>query len=70
MNKSKLNYKILKEHLDFLIKNNLVEERALKKENLAYAISPKGLSVLKSFKEVKKVFQTEDENRLETMSLE
>jgi len=38
---------ILRQHLDFLIKNNLVEERRSDKKTL-YAITEKGIAVLKA----------------------
>lgn len=41
------NCTLLKQHLDFLIKNNLVEERGSDKRTL-YAITERGTSVLKT----------------------
>ncbi len=64
MYKSNVNCSVLKEQLDFLIKNNLVEERLLAKERVVYAISQRGLNVLKAFREVKKVLQIEEEKHI------
>lgn len=64
MYKSNVNCSVLKEQLDFLIKNNLVEERMLAKERIVYAISQRGLNVLKAFREVKKVLQLEEEKHI------
>ena len=64
MYKSNVNCNVLKEQLDFLIKNNLIEERILAKERVVYAISQRGLNVLKAFREVKQVLQIEEEKRI------
>ncbi|MCK4439432.1 ArsR family transcriptional regulator [Candidatus Bathyarchaeota archaeon] len=42
-----MNCTILRQHLDFLMKNNLVEERGSDKRTL-YAITEKGVSVLRT----------------------
>jgi predicted transcriptional regulator len=60
MYKSNVNCSVLKEQLEFLIKNNLVEERVLKKERIVYAISPRGVAILRAFSELRKVFPTEE----------
>ena len=62
MYKSNVNCSVLKEQLDFLIKNNLVEERILAKERVVYAICQRGLNVLKAFREVKQVLQIEEKH--------
>lgn len=63
MYKSNVNCKVLKEQLDFLIKNSLVEERFQRKEQVVYAITQRGTTVLKSFREIKKIFPLEEEKR-------
>ena len=63
MYKSNVNCKILKEQLEFLIKNNLVEERILRKEKIVYAITPRGIQILKAFREIKQVFPVEEEKK-------
>ena len=63
MYKSNVNCKVLKEQLDFLIKNSLVEERYQRKEQIVYAITQRGTTVLKSFREIKQIFPLEEEKR-------
>ncbi|HUK85676.1 MAG TPA: winged helix-turn-helix domain-containing protein [Candidatus Acidoferrum sp.] len=52
MFKSNLNCKILKEYLDFLIKQGLVEERTAKKGRAVFAITQRGITILKHFQEL------------------
>ena len=63
MYKSNVNCKVLKEQLLFLINNNLVQERTLRKEKTVYSITPRGLQILKSFREIKQVFPIEEEKQ-------
>ena len=63
MYKSNVNCNVLREHLTFLIKNSLVEERIVKREHVVYALTQRGLSVLKAFREIKQVFPIEEEKR-------
>ena len=52
MYKANVNCSVLKEYLDFLIQQNLIEEKALRKERIIYKITQKGLTVLKYFREL------------------
>ena len=63
MYKSNVNCKVLKEQLEFLTKNSLVEERILRKERTVYGITPKGIQVLKYFREIEQVFSMKEEVR-------
>jgi predicted transcriptional regulator len=63
MYKSNVNCKVLKEQLEFLIKNGLVEERILRKERIVYSATPKGIKVLKYFREIEQVFPMKEEVR-------
>ncbi|MEM2319705.1 MAG: winged helix-turn-helix domain-containing protein [Candidatus Bathyarchaeia archaeon] len=64
MYKANVNCSVLKEYLDFLIKQNLVEERAVGKRRVVYAITQRGVMVLKHFKELKQVLPLiEEETR-------
>jgi predicted transcriptional regulator len=63
MYKAKVNCSVLKEYLDFLIKQGLVEERTMKKQRLVYAVTQKGMTVLKYFKELKQVLPIIEEAR-------
>jgi predicted transcriptional regulator len=56
MSKSNVNCKSLKELIDFLIKNGLVEKKILKKEQVVYALTPNGMAILKAFREINQVF--------------
>jgi predicted transcriptional regulator len=55
MYKANVNCSILKEYLDFLIKQNLVEERTISKRRIVYAITPRGVTSLKHFRELNQV---------------
>ena len=55
MYKANVNCSVLKEYLDFLTKQGLVEERILRKEKTVYAITQRGVTVLKQFRELKQV---------------
>lgn len=63
MYKSNVNCKVLKEQLEFLIKNSLVEEKILRKERVVYGITSKGIQVLKYFREIEQVFPMKEEGR-------
>jgi predicted transcriptional regulator len=63
MYKSNVNCSVLKDQLEFLIKNSLVEERILRKEKVVYAVTSRGLQILKSFREIKQVFPIEEEKQ-------
>jgi predicted transcriptional regulator len=63
MYKSNVNCSVLKDQLEFLIKNTLVEERILRKEKVVYAVTQRGLQILKSFREIKQVFPVEEEKQ-------
>ena len=53
MYKANVNCSVLKEYLDFLIQQELVEEKVTGKTRIVYAVSEKGLNVLKYFRELK-----------------
>jgi len=63
MYKANVNCSILKEYLESLIQQGLVEEKTLGKRRVAYVISNKGLTVLKQFKELKQVLPLIEEQR-------
>ena len=52
MYKSNVNCSVLKKYLDFLIKQELIEEKTLRKERIAYAVTQRGLAVLGYFREL------------------
>ncbi len=47
MHKTDLSQSVLKQHLDFLMQQNLVEEQKFDKDKIFYAITERGLRVLK-----------------------
>lgn len=52
MYKANVNCSVLKQYLEFLIKQNLVEERTVGKKRIVYAITDRGRTVLKYFREL------------------
>lgn len=52
MYKANLSCGVLKEYLDFLIKQGAVEERTVKKHRIIYAATERGKSVLVYFREL------------------
>ena len=55
MYKANVNCRVLKPYLDFLIQQNLVEEQTFKRKHktkVVYAITERGLTALKYFREV------------------
>jgi predicted transcriptional regulator len=67
MYKANVNCSVLKEYIDFLIQQDLIEERTLKKERIVYAVTEKGLKVLKYFRELKFMLPlTEEEQKTVT----
>jgi predicted transcriptional regulator len=63
MYKANVNCSVLKDYLDFLIKQGLVEERTLGKRRVIYAITQRGTTVLKYFRELKQVLPIAEESR-------
>ena len=68
MYKSNVNCCVLKEYLEFLTQQKLVEEKALRKERIVYEITEKGLTVLKYFRELQNMLSVvEDKERIPPM---
>ena len=63
MYKANVNCSVLKEYLDFLMKQGLVEERTIGKRRVVYAITPRGITVLKYFRELKQVLPIVEQTR-------
>ncbi len=66
MYKANVNCGVLKEHLEFLIKQGLVDERIIRRERVVYAITQRGINVLKQFKELKEVLPIIEETKNQT----
>ncbi|MGD0978715.1 MAG: winged helix-turn-helix domain-containing protein [Candidatus Bathyarchaeia archaeon] len=58
-----LNCSVLREYLDFLLKQNLVEERNVGKSRTVFTITQKGIAVLKGFRELKQMLPIIEEER-------
>jgi predicted transcriptional regulator len=63
MYKANVNCSVLREQLDFLIKQNLVQERIIKKERTVFAVTPRGITVLKYFRELTQALPIVEEAR-------
>jgi predicted transcriptional regulator len=63
MYKANVNCSVLKENLDFLIKQGLIEERTVRKSRIVYAVTQRGITVLKYFKELKLVLPIVEQAR-------
>ncbi|MGA2683327.1 MAG: winged helix-turn-helix domain-containing protein [Candidatus Bathyarchaeia archaeon] len=53
MYKANVNCSVLKGYLEFLTKQGLVEEKIIRKKRSVYAITQRGVKVLKYFRELK-----------------
>ena len=63
MYKANVNSSILKEYLDFLIKQGLIEERAVGKNRVVYANTARGTTVIKYFRELNMALSVIDEEK-------
>jgi predicted transcriptional regulator len=63
MYKANVNCSVLKEYLDFLIEQELVEEKTVGKKRIVYVVSEKGLKVLKYFRELKVMLPVVEEGQ-------
>ena len=61
MYKANVNCSVLKQYLDFLIEQNLVEEKSVGKKRIVYAITERGRTVLKYFRELRAVLPIVEE---------
>ena len=61
MYKANVNCSVLKEYLDFLMQQNLIEERTVGKKRIVYATTERGLTVLRYFRELKTVLPIVEE---------
>ncbi len=69
MYKANVNCSVLKEYLDFLTKQGLIEEKILRKERIVYVITQRGVTVLKQFRELKEVLPLVDETGNEAKNI-
>jgi predicted transcriptional regulator len=69
MYKANVNCSVLKEYLDFLLRQNLVEEQTVGKRRVVYAISQRGITVLKYFRELKQILPITEEAKNQPLHL-
>jgi predicted transcriptional regulator len=63
MYKANVNCSVLKEYLDYLLKQGLIEERIIGKGRVVFAVTQRGITVLKYFHEIKQVLPIVEEAR-------
>jgi len=63
MYKANVNCSVLKEYLDFLIVQGLVEEQMIGRRRVVYAVTQRGITVLKYFRELQQVLPIVEEAR-------
>ena len=61
MYKANVNCSVLKENLEFLIDQGLVEERSVGKKRVVFAVTKRGRTVVKSFRELKQILPVTEE---------
>jgi predicted transcriptional regulator len=66
MYKANVNCSVLRECIDFLIKQGLIEEKTLRRERKVYVIMQRGVTVLKYFRELKGVLPIAEETGKDT----
>lgn len=69
MYKANVNCSVLNDCIDFLIKQGLVEERTIKKERVIFAVTQRGINVLKYFRELTQALPIIEETRRQTKLL-
>jgi predicted transcriptional regulator len=62
MYKANVNCSVLREQLDFLIQQNIVNEKTQKKEKVVFELTEKGFSILRTFRELQTLMPVDDEN--------
>jgi len=67
MYKANVNGDMLKEYLDFLIKQGLVEKRTIKKRSTVFAVTQRGINVLRYFRELTQELLVMEEARAKTI---
>jgi predicted transcriptional regulator len=63
MYKANVNCVVLKDYLEFLLKQGLIEERMVRKNGVVFAITQKGITVLKYFRELSMALPIVEETR-------
>jgi predicted transcriptional regulator len=63
MYKANVNCVVLKDYLEFLLKQGLIEERMVRKSGVVFAVTQKGITVLKYFRELSMALPIVEEPR-------
>jgi len=63
MYKANVNCSVLSEYLEFLLGQGLVEQRTVGKNRVVYAVTQRGITVLKAFRELKQALPILEEER-------
>lgn len=63
MYKANVNCSVLKQYLEFLMKQGLIEERIASEQRTVYAVTQKGMTVLKYFRELNQALPIVEEAR-------
>ncbi|MBN2236586.1 MAG: winged helix-turn-helix transcriptional regulator [Bacteroidales bacterium] len=63
MYKANVNCSVLGEQLEFLMQQNIVQEKTLKKERIIYELTEKGFSIIKAFREIQTLLPIEEEKQ-------
>ena len=63
MYKANVNCNVLRQYLDFLIQQNLVEKQTSNKKRVVYDITERGLKALKYFRQLNSALPTTEEAR-------
>jgi predicted transcriptional regulator len=69
MYKANINCSALKENLEFLTKQGLIEEKSIGKRRVVFVITQRGKVTLKQFKELKQVLPIQEEDQKEFPTL-
>ncbi len=64
MYKANINCSVLNEYIDFLIKQDLIEKRTIKKERIVFEITQRGKTVLKYFRELEQALPILEETKI------
>jgi predicted transcriptional regulator len=63
MYKANVNCSVLNGYLDFLIEQGLIEEKQIKKNKTIYAITQRGVTVIKYFRELQEALPIVEEDK-------
>jgi hypothetical protein len=69
MQKANVNCSVLKNYFDFLLRQGAVEEKYVKRNKISYAITDRGLYLIKCFKELDQVIPTMKINTAQAESI-